>query len=71
MIRFETRFETRTDEILAWAQEVYTTLDKIEKDVETTKKTTAETQSVVIENNAILQALYEQMTRLGLSSRAS
>ncbi|MEN8216322.1 MAG: serine/threonine-protein kinase [Pseudomonadota bacterium] len=61
LIRFQSRFETRTDEILAWAQEVYT---KIEKDVETTK-------AVVIENNAILQALYGLMAQRGLSSRVS
>jgi len=64
LIRFQSRFETRTDEILAWAVEVYTTLDKIEKDVETTK-------AVAIENNAILQALYGLMAQRGLSSRVS
>ncbi|OAD22727.1 Serine/Threonine protein kinase, partial [Candidatus Thiomargarita nelsonii] len=41
-----------------------TTLDKIEKDVETTK-------AVAIENNAILQALYGLMAQRGLSSRVS
>jgi len=71
LIRFQSRFETRTDEILAWVQEVYTTLDKIEKDVETTKKTTEETQAFVIENNAILRNLNERMAQLGLSSRVS
>ena len=64
LLRFQNRIETSTTEILAWAQDVYTTLDKIEKN---TKKT----QSVVVENNQILQALFQMLQQRGLSAQVS
>jgi len=64
LLRFQNSIETSTTEILAWAQDVYTTLDKIEK-------TTEDTQSVVVENNQILQALYQMLQQRGLSSQVS
>jgi len=64
LLRFSRRFDIQTAEILEWAKDVYGTLDQI-------KQKLGETQEVVIQNNDILQKLYDMMAQRGISSQVS
>jgi tetratricopeptide (TPR) repeat protein len=61
LLRFANRFESWHNEIVAWAKEVYVTLDKIEGDVEDTKR--------LVQENA--RKLDQLLAQRGLSSQVS
>jgi len=73
--RFAQRFENRTAEILAWAKEVYTTLDKIESKLDETQETAKETQEEVKESKDLILEILHKINQLmaphGLSSQVS
>jgi len=66
LIRFSRRFENRLEEMLDWAKDVYSTLEKIHDDVIETKK---DVKVVITQNEEILQILSDLMARQGLSSQ--
>jgi serine/threonine protein kinase/archaellum component FlaC len=66
LIRFSQRFENQLEELLGWAQAVYSTLDKIEERLEDTQAEVKEIKNLA-EN--ILQILKEVMKRQSLSAQ--
>jgi len=66
LLRFSRRFDTRLEEMLAWAKDVYSTLEEIHEDVIETKEEVKLTKSLAEE---ILQLVTKLMAYQGLSSQ--
>ena len=66
LLRFSRRFDTRLEEMLAWAKDVYSTLEEIHEDVIETKEEVKLTKSLAEE---ILQLVTKLMAHQGLSSQ--